>query len=209
MININDYVKQRISRYYTKLELYKLESFEFDTDTVHPEVTIPSPITVFVSDWNISKIVLPDTLKALDIWFDDMFDFEFNMPPKIEEIVFINANVKNKTIMELFPNNVRYTYSNCCLNGTPFSTCIYNLYTKYFPDKPINKSNDVIRSTNHNYRSFYHSPFINEIKEYEERIAQGRVFRLAIKEELVAAVWHPDKVEKLINVYGIDIIDTL
>jgi hypothetical protein len=51
--------------------------------------------------------------------------------------------------------------------------------------------------------------FISKIKEYEARIAQGRAFRLAIKEELVAAVWHPDKVEKLINKYGIDFLDTL
>ena len=209
MININDYVEQRISRYSKKLELYKYESFEFDEDMVHPEIIVPSPIEVFVSDWNISKIVLPDTLQALDIWFDDIFDFEFNMPPKIEEIVLINANIKNKKLMELFPHNVRYTYSECCLNGTPIYICLYNLYKKYFPDNRINISDHVINSINHRYRSYYHSSCIYEIKEYEARIAQGRAFRLAIKEELVAAVWHPDKIEKLINAYGIDIIDTL
>jgi hypothetical protein len=58
-----------------------------------------------------------------------------------------------------------------------------------------------------NYR--YDSRYINEIQEYEERIAQGRAFRLAIKEELIAAVWHPDKVEKIINMYGIDYLDSL
>jgi hypothetical protein len=209
MSSINDYVEQRISRYYTKLELYKYESFEFDEDTVHPEVVVPTPIEVFVSDWNISKIILPDTLQALDMWFDDMFDFDFNMPPKIEEIVFINANILNKKLMELFPNNVRYTYSHCYLNGTPIYTCLYNLYTKYFPKSPIPTSGHMINSINYRYYSYSHSFFINEIKEYEARIAQGRAFRLAIKEELVAAVWHPDKVEKLINAYGIDIIDTL
>lgn len=209
MININNYVEQRISRYYTKLELYKYETFEFNADTVHPEVVIPLPVEVFVSDWNISKIILPDTLQALDIWFDNMFDFEFNMPPNIEEIVFINANILNKKLMELFPTNVRYTYSDCCLDGTPIYTCLYNLYTKYFPEKPIPTSEHVIRSITHRYQLHSHIPFVNEIKEYEERIAQGKAFRCAIKEELVAAVWHPDKVEKLINAYGIDIIDTL
>jgi hypothetical protein len=67
----------------------------------------------------------------------------------------------------------------------------------------------VINSINYRYRSSYHSSYVNEIKEYEARIAQGKAFRCAIKEELVAAVWHPDKVEKLINKYGLDIIDTL
>lgn len=209
MISIKDYVEQRISRYYTKLELYKYETFEFDADTVHSEVVVPSPIDVFVSDWNISKIILPDTLHALDMWFDEMFDIDFNMPPEIEEIVFINANILNKKLMELFPTNVRYTYSHCYLNGTPIYTCLYNLYTKYFPEKSIPKSEHVINSTNYRYASYPHSSYVSEIKEYEARIAQGKAFRLAIKEELVAAVWHPDKVEKLINKYGLDIIDTL
>ena len=209
MISINDYVEQRISRYSTKLELYKYESFEIDENTIHPEIIVPSSIKVFVSDWNISKIILPDTLQAFDIWFDDIFEVEFNMPSKVEEIVLINANIKNKKLMELFPHNVRYTYSECYLNGTPIYICLYNLYKKYFPDNRINISDHVINSINHRYRSYYHSSCIYEIKEYEARIAQGRAFRCAIKEELVAAVWHPDKVEKLINAYGIDIIDTL
>lgn len=209
MISINDYVEQRISRYSTKLELYKYESFEIDEDTVHAELIVPSSIKVFVSDWNISKIILPDTLQAFDIWFDDIFEVEFNMPSKVEEIVLINANIKNKKLMELFPDNVRYSYSECYLNGTPIYICLYNLYTKYFPDEPILTPENAINSINYRYRSSYHSSYVSEIKEYEARIAQGRAFRCAIKEELVAAVWHPDKVEKLINAYGIDIIDTL
>jgi len=209
MISINDYVEQRISRYSTKLELYKYESFEIDENTVHPEIIVPSSIKVFVSDWNISKIILPDTLQAFDIWFDDIFEVEFNMPSKVEEIVLINANIKNKKLMELFPDNVRYSYSECYLNGTPIYICLYNLYTKYFPDEPILTPENAINSINYRYRSSYHSSYVSEIKEYEARIAQGKAFRLAIKEELVAAVWHPDKVEKLINAYGIDIIDTL
>jgi hypothetical protein len=218
MISINDYVQGRISRYYTKLELYKYESFEFGEDTIHPEVVVPSPIEVFVSDWNISKIILPDTLQALDIWFDDIFELEFNIPSKIEEIVFINANILNKNIMELFPKNLRYNYSDSYLNSTPIYTCVYNLYTKYFPKECISDPKNDLNHEEYmshpknslnsiNYR--YDSRYINEIREYEARIAQGRAFRLAIKEELVAAVWHPDKVEKLINAYGIDFLDTL
>ena len=196
-MDIPTYLKS-ISTYTKHAELYHYE--DYDTN-VHEELTVPSPFEVFVSDLYFNKLNLPDTLLALDLWFDHIVDFEFNMPPKIEEIVLINANIKNKSVMELFPDNVRYSYSECLLDGTPLSTLIYKLYTKYFSDKPSDMTNGI------NHR--YHKTFINKIKEYEERIAQGRAFRLAIKEELVAAVWHPDKVEKLIDKYGIDIIDTL
>jgi hypothetical protein len=193
---------KNISSYTKHAELYHYEYY--DTN-LHEELTVPSPFEIFVSDLYFNKLNLPDTLLALDLWFDHTVEFEFNMPPKIEEIVLINANIKNKTLMELFPDNVRYSYSECLLDGTPLSTLLYKLYTKYFSDKLILTLSDMTNGIN--YR--YHMTFISKIKEYEARIAQGRAFRLAIKEELVAAVWHPDKVEKLINKYGIDFLDTL
>jgi hypothetical protein len=198
-MNIPAYLKS-ISTYTKHAELYHYE--DYDTNA-HEELTVPSPFEVFVSDLYFNKLNLPDTLLALDLWFDHTVDFEFNMPPKIEEIVLINANIKNKSIMELFPDNVRYSYSECLLDGTPLSTVLYKLYNKYFSDKLT--LSDMTNGINHRY----HKTFISRIKEYEARVAQGKAFRLAIKEELVAAVWHPDKVEKLINAYGIDIIDTL
>jgi hypothetical protein len=190
---------KNISSYTKHAELYHYEDYDMSDES--RELTVPSPFEVFVSDLYFNKVNLPDTLLALDLWFDHTVEFEFNMPPKIEEIVLINANIKNKSVMELFPDNVRYSYSECLLNGTPLSTVLHKLYNKYFSDKPSDMINGI------NYR--YHKTFINKIKEYEARVAQGKAFRLAIKEELVAAVWHPDKVEKLINAYGIDIIDTL
>ena len=54
-----------------------------------------------------------------------------------------------------------------------------------------------------------YSPIIKQIIEYEAKIVQGGEFRRTIKEELVSVVWHPDKVEKIINTYGIDYLDTL
>jgi len=190
-----------ISTYTKHAELYHYENYDMSDEC--KELTVPSPFEVFVSDLYFNKLNLPDTLIALDLWFDHTVDFEFNMPPKIEEIVLINANIKNKTFIELFPDNVRYSYSECLLDGTPLSIVLYKLYNKYFSDKLT--LSDMTNGINHRY----HKTFINKIKEYEARIAQGKAFRLAIKEELVAAVWHPDKVEKLINAYGIDIIDTL
>jgi hypothetical protein len=199
-MDISTHLKN-ISSYTKHAELYHYE--DYDMSDENRELTVPSPFEIFVSDIYFSKLNLPDTLLALDLWFDHTVHFEFNMPPKIEEIVLINANIKNKNLMELFPDNVRYSYSECLLDGTPLSIVLYKLYNKYFSDKAT--VSDMINGIN--YR--YHKTFINKIKEYEARIAQGKAFRLAIKEELVAAVWHPDKVEKLINEYGIDILDTL
>ena len=203
MTDIDTYLLN-VSSYTKRVELYQYEYI----DTMpgrYEEATIPAPIEMFVSDLYFNKLNLPKTLLVLDLWFDNITDFEFNMPPEIEEIILIKANITNKIFMELFPNKLRYNYSECYLEGIPMYACLYRIYKKYFPSKHINRFNTVLNTIC--YR--YHSSFINEIKEYEERIQQGRAFRLAIKEELVAVVWHPDKVEKLINTYGIDIIDTL
>lgn len=205
MNEFNAYLKN-VSTYTKRVELYHYENIEgYSMLERYEEATIPAPVEIFVSDLYFNKLNLPETLLVLDLWFDNVTDFEFNMPPEIEEIVLIDANIKNKNLMELFPNKLRYNYSECYLEGIPMYACLYRIYKKYFPSKHINKFNTVLNTIC--YR--YHSPFINEIKEYESRIAQGKAFRLAIKEELVAAVWHPDKVEKLINKYGLDIIDTL
>ena len=111
---------------YTKhAELYHYEDYDMSDEC--RELTVPSPFEIFVSDIYFNKLNLPDTLLALDLWFDHTVEFEFNMPPKIEEIVLINANIKNKNLMELFPDNVRYSYSECLLDGTPLSTLLYKL----------------------------------------------------------------------------------
>ena len=194
----------QISSKYTKYaELYRYEDYE-DWNP-YEELIVPAPYKAFVSDIYFNKLKLPDTLIVLDLWFDDMIDFEFNIPPKIEEIILIKANILNKNLMDLFPKNLRYNYSECSLNNIPIYTCVYNLYTKYFPEEYMSLPKNVLNSINYRNESRY----INEIQEYEARIAQGRAFRLAIKEELIATVWHPDKVEKIINKYGIDYLDSL
>ena len=64
-------------------------------------------------------------------------------------------------------------------------------YTKYFCKAPQSSSiRDIMR----------------EIIEYEARIKQGREFRLAVKEELVAMAWHPRRVDRWIHA-DIDLLD--
>ena len=64
-------------------------------------------------------------------------------------------------------------------------------YTKYFCKAPQSSS---IRE------------IMREIIEYEARIKQGREFRLAVKEELVAMAWHPRRVDRWIHA-DIDLLD--
>ena len=78
-MDIPTYLKS-ISTYTKHAELYHYE--DYDTN-VYEELTVPSPFEVFVSDLYFNKLNLPDTLLALDLWFDHTVDFEFNMPPKI------------------------------------------------------------------------------------------------------------------------------
>ena len=46
-----------------------------------------------------------------------------------------------------------------------------------------------------------------EIMTYHQKRVKDRI--QPFKEELMAAAWHPRRVEKWINVHGIDILDTL
>ena len=203
MTNIDRYISDRASPYSKIFELYAYESFDINTDIVYPEITIPSHIEVFVSDIAFNKLNAPSSLSVIDIWFPQLTDLEFTINPNMVEIILINANIKNITLIELFsPPRMRYKYLNCYLNGVPLNSLINKLYSKYFQ----NNNNSIDK--NEIYFATY-SPIIKQIIEYEAKIVQGEEFCRTIKEELVSVVWHPDKVEKIINTYGIDYLDTL
>ena len=91
MTDIDTYLLN-VSSYTKRVELYQYEYI----DTMpgrYEEATIPAPIEMFVSDLYFNKLNLPKTLLVLDLWFDNITDFEFNMPPEIEEIILIKANI--------------------------------------------------------------------------------------------------------------------
>jgi hypothetical protein len=76
-------------------------------------------------------------------------------------------------------------------------------YTKYFSKTPL-LYNQLI-DTNNNLTK-HPNYIIDEVIEYEARIKQGREFRLAVKEELVAMAWHPRRVDRWIHA-DIDLLD--
>jgi len=202
MISIDRYINQRVSPYSKIFELYAYESFDISTDTVYPEITRPSHIEVFVSDMAFNKLNAPSSLSVIDIWFQELTDFEFTINPNMEEVILINANIRAKTLTELFSTpKMRYKYVDCCLNGVPLNSLVNSLYSKYFQNTETIQTNII----NH----YTHTHTIRKIQDYEAAMLQGKAFCSAIKEELVSVVWHPDKVEKIINAYSIDFLDTL
>ena len=58
-----------------------------------------------------------------------------------------------------------------------------------------------------NYR--IHSCIIEEIRMYEENIIKARMNTKRIKQELIEAVYHPNRINKGIKKYGMDFIEYL
>lgn len=199
-MDINVRILNKVSKL-TKpiLELY------CDNDEMEPftTLTIPEPIEVYVSDYTCYDLVLPKTLRVLDLDYWGNISMRFNMPPNIEDIIIRNTNIEGKTLMELFPSACnRYRYANCSLENEPIAALVSRLYIKYFGYKYFHFKKNVV-----NYR--IHSNIIEEIREYEENVVKAKENNNRIKEELIQAVYHPDRVEKGINKYGMEFIDTL
>jgi len=199
-MDINTIIQNKVSKLKKPiLELY------CDNDEMEPftTITIPEPIEVYVSDYTCYDLVLPKTLRVLDLDYWGDISMVFNMPPSIEDIIIRNTNIEGKTLMELFPLSCnRYRYSKCSLNNEPIASLVSRVYLKYFGYKYFHFKKNVV-----NYR--IHSTIIEEIREYEENIIKARENNNRIKEELIQKVYHPDRVEKGINTYGMDFIDSL
>jgi hypothetical protein len=185
--------------------LHLCYGIEDDDNYVYEELTIPETIEVFISDLSTKKLIIPFSLKVLDLHPTVNTDLDFNMTNSIKDIIIRYTNILNKSLMELFPPNCRYRYTQCNLNGIPIVKHINELYKKYFGIEPV-----VDNTYNPNvvyYRNY--SNIIEQIREYETRILQGKEFRLTIKEELVAMALHPDRICKWIEEFGIDIIEEI
>jgi len=187
-----------------------LELHNYDP-TIYEQLVIPNTIQVYISDLCIKKHILPDTLKVLDISPFQSISMEFNMPTNIHDIILRDVDILNKSIMELFPKKAIYRYVGCTLNGIPLNTALNQLYYKYFQKEPKYTSHRVFNQPILQNTIYYrfHNAIINEIKDYEKQILSAKKFSQKIKIDLIEQVWHPDRVEKIINVYGIDYLDTL
>jgi len=203
--DIQDYINHQVTMNSHTLELYS------EDEIVHEVIEVPTPTVMFISDIMAKKFVLPDTLSVFDLdTVEQNLPIDFNIPQSLEAIILHEKNIQNKNIMELF--NFKYRYVNCTLNGVSLNELISRLYEKYFNKDPkyvTNRlANQNLRNTNTMY-SKIHSHLTNEILEYEQRLKQAKAFSRTIKEELIAAAFHPDRIGPLIMKYGIHIIEDL
>lgn len=175
--------------------------FYDDDNKIYDELIIPENVEVFISDLSCKKISIPASLRVLDLHPTVFTTLDFNFINTIKDIIVRNTNIINKSFIELFPTKCRYRYSNCNLNTVPIYILLNDLYYKYFNVKDKLNKNLVY------YR--IHSNIIEEIRNYEDCIKQKKEICNVFKEELMAKLYHPDRVLRLIETFGIDILDEI
>jgi hypothetical protein len=187
-----------------------LELHNYDS-TIYEQLIIPDIIEGYISDLCINKLILPENLHILDVAPVQNIDMDFNISKKLTNIILRDVNIINKSIMDLFPTNIRYRYVGCSLNGIPFNDAVNELYFKYFQKKPRCTNKDSFEQPIiHNiiyYR--FHNAIIDEIKDHERLVLQAMKKNNMYKEELINEVYHPDRVVKGIHKYGMEFIDAL
>lgn len=187
-----------------------LELHNYDP-IIYEELVVPIQIQGYISDLCIKKLNLPDTLRILDVAPVRDIDMDFNIPKNLTTIILRDVNIINKSIIDLFPNAVKYRYIGCSLNGIPINDAVNELYFKYFQKKPTyTKKDSLHQPINQNiiyYR--FHNDIIDQIKNYERLVLQAKKKVIMYKEELINEVYHPDRVEKGIKLYGMEFIDAL
>ena len=109
----------------------RIPSFSF-IDTKIDELIIPSPIESFVSDIYCKKLILPESLKVLDLWYDYDNSLEFNIPYNIKNIKMRYANILNKSFINLFPLNGSFRFIHCKLNNIELNIVLHQYYNKCF-----------------------------------------------------------------------------
>lgn len=196
--NLRDYIEEKLANTTTPtLELYfDNDMLPYQEDHVYEEIVVPSPVEVFVSEINTRRLVLPSTLKVLDVLPFLETDLQLNIPPNLQTIIIRFANIVGKTLTELFPINAKYEYESCKLEGVELHTLINAKYEKYFGVKPRYNTNrlynQIINRNGINKR--LHGQIINEMLTYEQNIKLHQTFCQTIRDDLNAAVWHPNRV---------------
>jgi hypothetical protein len=208
-MNIQDIINRRANENTHTLELY-LD--DIDDYTIHQQITIPEPVTKFITDIDCNNYVFPETLSVIDI--DSTvhnLPIIFNIPQNIEHIILRHKNIFNKTLLELFQPTFAYRYIECSLDGVQLNILVNQLYKKYFNVEPRYTSNrDANKKLMNNMLySKVHRQITDELYTYESRVAQAKAFMKLIKEELYMAVYHPDRVEIMLNKYGHGFIEAL
>ena len=105
----------------TTNETHTLEVYNDEvSETIFPIAIIEEPVVNFVTDVDCNRFRFPKTLSVIDIdAFVPNLSLDFNIPTHIEHIIIRHKNIVYKTLFELFPNNVKYKYIECNLEGIP------------------------------------------------------------------------------------------
>ena len=132
--NINDYIVDKVNNH--TVELYYDENIPCKESHIFEEIIVPSPTEYFISELNTRRLILPNTIKVVDVTPYVDTDFSCNFPPSLEVLNIGYVDFVNKTFEELFSGNIRYKYEHCSLNGVPLHHIINERYEKCFGVKP-------------------------------------------------------------------------
>uniref|UniRef100_A0A6C0D9U5 Uncharacterized protein n=1 Tax=viral metagenome TaxID=1070528 RepID=A0A6C0D9U5_9ZZZZ len=197
-MDLQTLINQRITENTYTLEIYTDEVEE----NIFLEATIHTPVVNFVTDIDCNRFKFPNTILVIDIEaFVPNLNLEFNIPDSVQQIIIKNKNIINKNLMELFPENVKYRYVQCNLEDKELNILINQRYKKYFNIEPRYATNRISNQKimNNMIYSRFHSNIIDSIRNYEQRVAQGKEFCKIVKEELVAAALHPNKIKRILQ----------
>lgn len=178
-----------------------------DDNIIYDLIKIPENIEVFISDLTSKKVVCHSNLRVLDLHPMVNTDLDFNIVSSLQFLIIRHTNIVNKTVLELFPKNCKYRYTECSLNNVPLSKLVNEYYKNYFGKYPsyqtiygkfLKIQNNII-----NYR--IHSTIIEEIHQYESNIKRAKDLMSRIKEEIIQKAMHPDRIKYLLITKGYSI----
>ena len=162
-----------------------------------------------------------------------------HLPPKLDTLDCSNTQIGYlpalpERLRQLWCNNTPISSLPTLLNDLIYLDCS-NTPIKELPTLPPNLDELICHSTellelpefpeNFSYLVCYNTPLLLQrgkdeslysyMKRWktfrEERVSKQRCQERseAVQEELVSAVWHPRRVEKIVNEYGLDILEKI
>lgn len=174
-------INQRILEEVSILTKKTLELYYDDTTIVYDTIVIPSPVETLISDYVCNKLVLPNSLKVIDLNFETDVLLDCKLPT-LEYSKMVNIHwPSNKSLSELF--NGFYYYSGCTINNKPLNEILHEKYSKYFNESFTIKKNIL------NQRII--GAKVEKLLSYENMLEKSKARSETIKEELVHLAYHP------------------
>ena len=168
-----------------KIENSTLELYYDDTTIVYDTIVIPSTVERLVSDYVCKKLILPETLKVLDLHFEETIILDCKLP-KLDYCKMLNIHWSTKSFSELCTGY--YYYKDCTINKKPLNELVSETYKKYF-NKELTLKKNIL-----NQRII--GKEIEQMITYETILEKCKARSNAMKEELLMYALHPVFVNK-------------